>query len=278
MPADVRILRDVPYIASASASQTLDVYWRPDGEPRALLLWIHGGGWMTGDKANCDAARSALVDGYALASINYRLSDEATFPAQLHDCRAAVRWMRRNAAAYNVDADRIGAWGSSAGGHLAALLGTASGSLREGDSSSDAVSDGVQAVCDWFGPTDFLRMNDEPGAMDHDAADSPESRLVGGPIRECLDRVSAANPATYVTAASPPFLLVHGADDRLVLPSQSAMLHDALTEAGVTSELVVIAGADHGFGAEHIDAVMSSTRAFFRCHLRPVLACHRFPR
>ena len=267
IPSDVQIARDLPYAASARASQALDLYWRPEGDPHALLVWIHGGGWMGGDKAHCEAARSVLVDGYAVASVNYRLSDEATFPAQLHDCRAAVRWLRRNATAYNIDASRIGAWGSSAGGHLAALLGTARGALRQGDPDAGDISDAVQAVCDWFGPTDFLRMNDEPGAVDHDAADSPESRLVGGPIREFADRVVAANPATYVTQDSPPFLIVHGASDDLVLPSQSAILHNALREAGVVSELIVIDGGGHGFGPKHIDAAMNPTRAFFRRHL-----------
>ena len=267
IPADVRTLHDVPYtVAGESASQTLDLYWRPDGEPRALLVWIHGGGWMGGDKADCDAARLALVDGCAVASINYRLSDEATFPAQLHDCRAAVRWLRRNAEAYNIDGARIGAWGSSAGGHLAALLGSG-GSLHEGGLSAEDAKADVQAVCDWFGPTDFLRMNDEPGALDQDAPDSPESRLLRGPIRERVDRVAAANPATYVAEGSPPFLIVHGADDDLVLPSQSAILHDALTEVGSASELIVVEGAGHGFGAEHIDTVMAATLAFFRRHL-----------
>ena len=171
---------------------------------------------MGGDKADLSGARLLLDEGYAVASVNYRLSDEATFPAQLHDCRAAVRWLRMHAEEHNLDASRVGAWGASAGGHLAAMLGTADGFLREGDYSAGGFSAGVRAVCDWFGPMDFRRMNDVPGAMDHDAPDSPESRLVGGPIRKHADRVAAANPAAYVAAESAPFLMVHGAEDDLV--------------------------------------------------------------
>lgn len=222
---------------------------------------------MGGDKADLSGARLLLDEGYAVASVNYRLSDEATFPAQLHDCRAAVRWLRMHAEEHNLDASRVGVWGASAGGHLAAMLGTADGFLREGDYSAGGFSAGVRAVCDWFGPTDFLRMNDAPGAMDHDAPDSPESRLVGGPIREHADRVAAANPAAYVTGDSAPFLIVHGAEDDLVPRSQSELLHAALVAARVESELIVLDGAGHGFGPDHVDAAVGPAQRFFRRRL-----------
>ncbi len=269
IPADVKVARDVEYASPTGRPQLLDLYWRPAGAPAPVIVWIHGGAWCGGDKADLHAARLLRDEGYAVASANYRLSDEATFPAQLHDCRAAVRWLRRHATHYNLDGSRIGAWGPSAGGHLAALLGTADGSLREGDYSAGGGPAAVQAVCDWFGPTDFLRLNDTPGMMDHDAADSPESRLVGGPIRDHPDRVAAANPATYVTSDSAPFAIVHGAEDDLIPPAQSQILHDALTAAGVASELIVIEGAGHGFGLEHVHTAIAPARSLFRQHLRP---------
>ena len=247
----------------------MDLYWHTDGKPTPVIVWIHGGGWMGGDRTDCGAALRLLEDGFAIASISYRLSHESRFPAQLQDCRAAVRWLRSNAETYNLNPRRIGAWGASAGGHLAALLGTADGRLRQGDYSANGPAASVQAVCDWFGPTDFLRMNDEPSAIDHDAPDSPESRLVGGPIREHPDRVAAANPATYVTADCPPFLIMHGAQDDLVLPSQSRILHDALTAAGVESQLIALEGLGHGFGPDYPARVMEPVREFFRRHLRP---------
>ncbi|MBT3268776.1 alpha/beta hydrolase [Candidatus Poribacteria bacterium] len=269
IPDGVEVARDVAYATRSDGPQLLDVYWRSSGDPKPVIVWIHGGGWMGGDKSHCEAALSLLDDGYAVASISYRLSHEATFPAQLHDCRAAVGWLRSNAETYNLNPRRIGAWGASAGGHLAALLGTADGRLRHGDYSANGPPASVQAVCDWFGPTDFLRMNDQPGAIDHGSADSPESRLVGGPIREHPDRVAEANPATYVTSACPPFLIMHGAQDDLVLPSQSEILHDALTRAGVPSELVTLEGLGHGFGPDYPERVMEPVREFFRRHLRP---------
>jgi len=129
------------------------------GRPLPVILWIHGGGWSKGRKEQHSPAISFLNDGYAVASIEYRLSGEAPFPAQIVDCKAAVRWLRANAAKYNLDADRIGAWGHSAGGHLAALLGTSGGVPElEGNGDNMSYSSHVQAVCDVSGPADFVRL------------------------------------------------------------------------------------------------------------------------
>jgi acetyl esterase/lipase len=174
--------------------------------------------------------------GYAVASVGYRLSGDAPFPAQIEDVRAAVRWLRANAARYNLDPDRVGTWGSSAGGHLVALLGTDGGEKASR----------VQAVCDFFGPTDLVQMARTPGYERHASADSPESKLIGGPVLENRDKAARANPIAFVDRADPPFLIVHGDRDPVVPPGQSRLLFDALKKAAVPVRLHTLRGAGHG--------------------------------
>lgn len=245
-----KVARDLVYRTVAGRNLTLDLYVPQSvkaGDTFPVVVWIHGGAWRSGSKDRCPAV--PLVDrGFVVASIAYRLTDEAIFPAQIQDCKGAIRWLRANAGRFPIDPDKIGVWGASAGGHLAALLGT-SGDVKELEGGPDNItySSRVQAVCDYFGPIDFLRMNDEPGAMDHDAADSPESVLIGGPIQKNPDKVARANPITYASADDPPFLILHGDQDRTVLPSQSQLLHDALRKLGVNVRLGVVKGQGHGF-------------------------------
>ena len=165
------------------------------------------------------------------------------------DVKAAIRWVRANAAQYGFDPDRLGVWGSSAGGHLVALLGMAH-DVSEWDRMHEenaGLSSRPDAVCNWFGPTDFLRMNDFPGRIDHDAADSPESKFVGGPIQLHHEKVRRANPITYVTPDDPPILHMHGEKDMSVPYNQSELLHAALEQAGVDTTLYMVKSADHGF-------------------------------
>ena len=210
IPAGVTAHRDLEYAKIGDKRLLLDIYV-PDttadsDEPLPLIVWIHGGAWRAGNKKNCPPLR--FTDkGFVAASISYRLSQEAPFPAQIEDCKAAIRWLRANAVKYRIDPDRIGVWGSSAGGHLVALLGT-SGDVEqlESEHQHQEQSSRVQAVCDFFGPTDFLRMDADSlpgGPIQHDAADSPESMLVGGPIQENTDKVARANPITYVSPDDP---------------------------------------------------------------------------
>jgi len=216
-----------------------------------------------------------LNRGYAVVDVGYRLSGEAIFPAQVEDCKAAVRWVRANAAKYGLDSDRIGAWGSSAGGHLVAFLGTA-GDVREFDTEANAeYSSRVQAVCDWFGPTDFLQMDEhslEGSRLTHDAVNSPESLLVGGPIQEKPYRalVRKANPITYVTKDDPPFLIMHGDKDMSVPLHQSELLYEALKKVGVEATLHVVKGAGHGLrdGKESPEKLFETVAAFFDRHLK----------
>ena len=252
MPAGVKPLLDIEYARVGDKSLSLDVYVPETAEPGKklpLVVWVHGGAWLGGDKRGGPFLRLANK-GYVLASVNYRLSQEAIFPAQIHDCKAAIRFLRANADRYGVDPDRIGVWGSSAGGHLVALLGTTGDAKEiEGDvGDHDAVSSRVQAVVDWFGPTDLTLMGKQSGPeskMDHDAPTSPESKLVGGPIQERKELARTANPITYVTRDDPPFLIMHGDKDPLVPWRQSEILRDALKAAGVDVAYHLQPGAGH---------------------------------
>lgn len=254
---------------------TLDLYMPKTGTPPfPLIVWIHGGAWRVGDKSWCGEILPLLRDGYAVASVEYRLSTEAIFPAQIRDVKAAVRWLRMHAAEWGLDADCFAAGGSSAGGHLAALLGVSFYRKdwdREGDYTECApqeVSSAVQAVMDWYGPTDFLTMNDMPGDQDHFAPDSPESQLIGGPVKDYPDRVAASSPIRYIYPGFPPFLILHGDADRTVLPNQSTAFHDALQKRGCRSELVIIPGAGHGFKGEDFHHAIVKARAFLQHELR----------
>ncbi len=258
--------RDLVYTARPRPLR-LDLYTPSGAPPFPVIVWVHGGAWRAGDKSlRADhAALRQRARGYAVASIEYRLSGEAVFPAQIEDCRAALRWLRANAAAYALDPSRIAGWGSSAGGHLVALLGTSGGvtTLEDPLQGAPAESSRVQAVVDWYGPTDFLLMD-----ASHHGPDSPESRLLGCDIDECPDRVAFANPLTYVDAADPPFFIQHGTRDATVDPGQSVILHAALLAAGVESTYIPLEGAGHGGPEFTTPANLARVEAFLDRHLR----------
>jgi acetyl esterase/lipase len=253
------VLDNAPY-ADLSEAQTLTLYVPEDGDgPFPLVIFIHGGGFMMGDNTMYGAEEidPVVAAGYAVASLNYRLSGEAIFPAAVEDVKAAVRWLRANAETYNLDPDRFAAWGGSAGGNLAAMLGT-SGDVAEFDNpdlGNEDVSSRVQAVVDQFGPLDFLQMDAQfaeddvcpASAENHDAANSPESMYLGAPIQTVPELAAAANPITYVSDDDPPFFIQHGTADCNVPPAQSQELFDALIdvigEDNVT--LTFINGAGH---------------------------------
>jgi acetyl esterase/lipase len=181
-------------------------------------------------------------------AINYRLSHQAIFPAQIEDCKAAVRWLRAHAGTYNFDNTQFIAWGESAGGHLAAMLGTC-GHVRTWDVGAHLdQSSRVQAVIDFFGPTDFLQMDRQrlPHGMLHDDADSPESQLVGGPIQENPEATRQANPITHIDGCAAPFLIIHGDADPLVPYGQSILLVEALKRQSIPVTLHTIVGGGHG--------------------------------
>jgi acetyl esterase/lipase len=248
LPQGTRVLEDIAYVPGGHERQKLDLYLPPTGSRWPLVVAIHGGAFRMGSKEG-EPAGVFVARGFAVAAINYRLSQHAVFPAQIEDGKAAVRWLRANAARYGYDPERVASYGASAGGHLAAMLGTAGDATVFEVGANLEVSSRVQAVVDFFGPTDFLQMDahrPSPEAMVHDTADSPESQLVGGPIRDNPDRVARANPITYVTPDDPPFLVVHGDADLLVPHHQSELLEAALRKAGVRVRLVTILGGPHG--------------------------------
>lgn len=273
----VKVDQNLLYARAGGKDLLLDIY-RPEKQEGLIptVVWIHGGAFRTGNK---DDAQTASVTwlatrGYAVVAINYRLSFEALFPAQIQDCKAAVRWLRANANAYRLDPNRIGAWGASAGGHLAAMLGTSGGVQElEGDLGNQQESSRVQAVADFFGPTDFLKMDAAalPGGQKHDPADSPESQLVGGPIQENKAKVARANPITFVTRNAPPFLILHGDQDPLVPVNQSELLYDALKRAGVNVTFHKIVGAGHGGPQFGTPITKAMVLAFLDQHLKPAL-------
>jgi acetyl esterase/lipase len=270
--AGVKALRDLEYVPNGHARQKLDLYLPEKGEGRLpVIVWIHGGAWLAGSKDNCPAV-PFVARGYAVASINYRLSQHAKFPAQIEDCKAAIRWLRANADKYHLDADHIGVWGASAGGHLVALLGTSGGVKElEGKDCNLDQSSSVQAVCDWFGPTDFLKIAEQamPGSrLDHNSPDAPEAKLIGGPVQENKEKAQRANPIKYVSKDDPPFLIMHGNRDDVVPPGQSELLAEALKKAGVPVELRIIDGAGHGGPAFGSNENRKRIMEFFEKHLK----------
>jgi acetyl esterase/lipase len=241
---------DVSYVTNGHSLQKLTLYIPKSKNDRKtpLIILIHGGAFRGGDMDTMNPA-PFLDQGFAAASINYRLSGDAIFPAQIEDCKAAVRWLRHNAEKYNLDPDRFGVWGTSAGGHLAAMLGTTAETRLFDVGENLDVSSRVQAVADWFGPTDFLQMDEHRTAngMAHNPGGSPESKLIGGPIQQNKEKVAKANPITYITDKTPPFLIAHGDSDRLVPHHQSELLFAALQKAGTPVTFYTVKGGGHGF-------------------------------
>lgn len=251
---------NIPY-ANLSLSQTLDIYLPDDGDgPFPVILSIHGGAFMGCDKADMQVlpALEGLKRGYAVIALNYRLSWEAIFPALVHDVKAAVRWVRGNANWYYFDPYKIVAWGGSAGGYLSTMLGVSAGipALEDLDLGNPNQPSDIQAVIDWYGPTNFLKMDEQLAAnglapikgTEHCGANSPESWLLGDTITKIPENVKAANPETYVREKTPPFLIQHGSLDATVPVQQSIGLAEKIRsvcgEEQVTLE--VFEGFEHG--------------------------------
>lgn len=266
--AALDVHRDLTYATVGGVELKLDLYLpkhKPSGGGAPpLIIWIHGGGWVGGNKANPPVLYLAQ-HGFALASISYRFSNVAIYPAQIHDAKAAVRYLRAHAGAYGYDPNRIGAIGGSAGGHLVALLGTAAGvKALEGDvGDCDDQSSAVQAVCDTLGPTDLLDYED---CQMKPAADDLVAKLLGGSVAEKPDLARLASPLYFVDPSDPPFLIIHGRLDPLVPVSQAQRLHDAQKKAGAPTELMI--DPDGGHGHNMFDpATFARIEQFFRTTL-----------
>ncbi|SHN75105.1 alpha/beta hydrolase [Cryptosporangium aurantiacum] len=274
----VRTVNAIPYAGVPGYRPLeLDLILPPEAVgPVPVVVFLHGGGWRVGSRSTVGPAyagtrptpfeRLALA-GIAVASVDYRLSAEATWPAPLHDVKAAVRWLRARGSEAGLDTTRIAAWGESAGGHLAALLGlTGNSAALEGEIGYTGPSSAVDAVVGWYTPSDLGAVATDLGA-DPDAPDSREAQLLGGPVTADPERTAEASPITYAGPGAPPFLLLHGTADRLISVRQSERFAALLP--GATLEL--FDGADHMWrGApEAAAAALDRTVTFLRAHLLP---------
>ncbi len=277
VPADVEVIRDIEYGKGGDVSLKLDIV-RPKTQPKSpmpVIVFIHGGGWKQGSKETGLGKIIPLAQkGYFTTTINYRLTDVAPFPAQIEDCKCAIRWVRAHAKEYNLDSDRIGVWGGSAGGHLVALLGTSGGVKElEGKGGCEKYSSKVQAVADYFGPADFVVWAEDvkktfgysvEQALAHRTTGSVAG-LLGGPVMEKMDVAKTASPTTYIDKNDPPIFIAHGDKDPLVPLSQSQVFYDKLKKAGVEATLHIVKGQGHGFKGPETDKLVAD---FFDKHLR----------
>jgi acetyl esterase/lipase len=255
--------KDLNYAADSMVYHRLDIYL-PEIEKSTYpaVIEIYGSAWFGNNLKGTDIATlgKALLDaGFAVVMPNHRSSSDAKFPAQIQDIKAVVRFVRANAEKYQIDTSFIGITGYSSGGHLAALAGTSGGIRQYTVGSVTEDIDGyigpdanyrssIDAVVDWFGPTDFLVMDSCGSQLVHNASNSPESSLIGGPIQDNKDKCELANPITYVDANDPPFLILHGDADPLVPHCESDLLFSALQKANVTSQFVLVPNGQHGPG------------------------------
>jgi len=243
----VRSLADVTYsVIPGFRPLILDLYQPAAPGPHPLVIYIHGGGWVGGHTRHSGALEnfpevlaSLAAEGFVVASLEYRLAGEAPFPAQLQDARAALRFLRANAAKYHIDGNHVGVWGGSAGGHLAALLATTCGDTSFDPAPAAAGNDCVNAVVTWYGVFDF--------AAQADRGDGSLSGFLGCKGACDAAKISRASPVTYMKRSTPPFLLIHGEQDRTVDVQQSHIAEQRLKGLGVPVESIYLPGVDHSF-------------------------------
>ena len=240
------VVKDIEFASVNGKSLKLDLYLPANPKGSSLVVWIHGGGWRAGSKNACYISWLSQY-GYTVASISYRFTDVAQFPAQLHDCKGAVRWLRAHAGDYGYQVDRIAVSGASAGGHLAALMGTTGGMKKlEGTVAGHLdQSSRVQAVADYYGATDFvLRSKTQPSRANKEG--SVVYNLLGGGADEKVKLAKQASAAYHVSKDDPPFLIFHGDMDTTVLLDQSQAIEKVYKQAGLPVKLHVLEGSGHG--------------------------------
>ncbi len=261
MSSPVRHLPDVRYgEVLGYRPLELDLYLPEASGPLPVIVHVHGGGWRRGSRREplpvlgADFYDSLAVEGFAVATVDYRLSGEARFPAPLEDVRTAVDWVRDNAASYGLDAGRVFLWGDSSGGHLA-LLAALTGAK-------------VQGVVAWFPVTDLVGMPSDvaaAGGVPDPGPDSREAQFLGAPAQSAPDLARQASPLTHASVGAPPVLLMHGDADDMVPTAQSVRLAEALGAAGATVELELVPGATHFWnGASDVAAIVRRSIEFLR--------------
>ncbi len=278
VPPDLEYKPDVVFATVDGRDLHMDLVYpkQPLVTPMPVVMWVHGGAWRAGTYKNPAQLVGLARLGYFCASIEYRLTQVAIFPAQIHDCKGALRYLRAHAQEYGLNPNKIGVSGGSAGGHLVALLGTSGGvAALEGDVGGNLdQSSAVQCVVDLFGPSDITTMIEDRGAcilVDEATGLTPEEALIGGKTEEHLEAARAASPVTYIDKDDPPFLIAHGEDDKTVPIVQSEKLAQRLTEAGVECTFVRVKHAGHGFGPNSeptVQEVYQGIGEFLAKHLK----------
>lgn len=250
---EVKRVSDIEFAKPDGVALLLDLYLPVDVSKPPLAMFIHGGSWKNGNRKGCKLAWAA-EHGFAVASIEYRMSQEGVFPAQIYDCKGALRWLRAHADKYGYDASRVTVAGTSAGGHLALLMGTSGGVKElEGDVAGHLdQSSRVQGVVDYYGPSDFVaRAKSHP-----DKCEVPSGsvyQLLGGKVSEHLELARLASPVTHVTSDDPPLLILHGSKDNTVKMDQPEIMRDSYETAGLDVKMYVREGAGHGFSSTSPD-------------------------
>ena len=272
----IRVERDLRYVEGGDPAQSLDVYLpeTPSADALPLIVHIHGGGWRGGSKSPCPFS-GMVHGGYVVASVEYRFSQKALFPAQIQDCQAAIRWLRGNAKRFGINPAKVGVIGASAGGHLSALVGTSGGrKIFEAIGGFVEESDRVQAVCDIFGPSDFSTVVKQAeldrnvrNIFKFNTPSDPYSSLVGGSLEDA-GLTSKVSPVRHVSELTPPFLILHGTHDALVPIAQSEQLADVLKAQGVPVWFQRFAGAGHGGPVFSRPAVTALVQRFFSKFLK----------
>jgi acetyl esterase/lipase len=237
------VVRNLVYCTNETPVK-LDLYFPQTlEESTPALIYVHGGGWIVGDKDTSLGLQDvpALTGaGYLVANVDYRRSVKYPFPSMVVDVKCAVRFLRAHAAELHIDPDRIGAWGSSAGGHIVSLVGLADASAGWDTGEYSEQSSRIQAVVDMFGPTDLTD-------LDYQKKFKEKGYLLFDVMNPSLELLAWASPVTYVSADDPPFLIIHGDQDKVVMVKQSKLLHERLISVGVHAELLIVQNANHNF-------------------------------
>lgn len=259
-------VKDIEFANRGGISLHLDIHYPPAGDgPFPVVLGIPGGGWRVASRQHVPLALAE--HGFALACIEYRISQDAVAPANIQDCKAALRWLQANAAQLDLDSRRIGVYGASAGGHLAALLGLSAGAeaLEDDEAAPPVARDAIKAVCAVCGPSDLTRIGIPEVRERFPLLYEVTEAYLGGSVTERTALARLVSPLTYVTVDAPPMLLIHGSADDVVPLEESLVLYDALQKAGAPVQLKIIEGGGHGW---FVEETTDEVGAFFKTALR----------